>query len=494
MKRSRRRAEPPRKDISRPQPPRDNNTRPRLTLLSQAQIEQIHRYALAILETVGVRIDSPEVLAFMERRLVQRAVDDTLKLQPEVVESAIRTAPKTIDIYDRRGNPAFTLGDGRLRFGIGVTALFFQEPLYDNLEVFSRRHMQGMVRLGNALPLYDVISTVGVVQDEPPEVADFYAGLEMMANTTKPLVLLVSDESIFPRVLDMFEALHGDLAAKPFIIPYFNPVSPLVMNAGTADKIKTAAERGLPFVVSNYSMAGANTPLTPAGILALLLAELLAGLTIGQQVREGAPTLLGMLPVYFDMKTMMNFYDPQSLLINVACAEIMAYYGLPHCGTSGSGTGWGMDLIAADTYWMNALSFGLTRGGLAPFIGDTLGSKAISPCTLVHVHEIIDQAQRFAGGFQLDDEHTVMEEITAIGPGGHFLTTPSTLDRYKDGYYTSRLYPHWSMETWVEQNQPSADSVMREKTIALMAEAAAPHDHDELLARGEAFIRRQGGS
>ena len=35
-------------------------------------------------------------------------------------------------------------------------------------------------------------------------------------------------------------------------------VSPLVMNAGTADKIKTAAERGLPFVVSNYSMAGAK--------------------------------------------------------------------------------------------------------------------------------------------------------------------------------------------------------------------------------------------
>jgi trimethylamine--corrinoid protein Co-methyltransferase len=87
----------------------------------------------------------------------------------------------------------------------------------------------------------------------------------------------------------------------------------------------------------------------------VLLAELLAGLVIGQLYKEGAPMLLGMLPVYFDMKTLMNFYDPQSILVSLACAEMMAHYGVPHCGTSGSGTGWGMDLLAAETYWMNTL-------------------------------------------------------------------------------------------------------------------------------------------
>ena len=33
---------------------------------------------------------------------------------------------------------------------------------------------------------------------------------------------------------------------------------------------------------------------------------------------------------------------------------------------SGSGTGWGMDLLAAETYWMNTLTFSLTKGGIAP--------------------------------------------------------------------------------------------------------------------------------
>ena len=469
-----------------------NNALPRLTLLSEEQKAQVHQYALRILSRTGVRVDSPGVLRFLEQKLGTKAEADVLRLPTEVVEEAIHTAPKVIEVYDRIGNPVFRLGDDQLRFGIGVTALFYQDPLTDDLTPFTRRHMQYMVRLGSALPHYDVISTVGIVQDVPVAQTDLYASLEMIANTTKGLVLLVSDETQFPAVLDMFETLHGDLAARPFVLPYFNPVSPLVVNEGTADKLKVAVERGLPVIYSNYSMAGASTPLTPAGTLALLLAELLAGLTISQLIRPGAPISLGMLPVYFDMKTMMNFYDPQSVLINLACAEMMAHYGLPHTGTSGSGTGWGMDLIAADTYWLNALPFSLTKGGLAPFIGDTLGSKAISPLTIVHVHEIIDQARRFAHGFQLDDAHAVLDEIDAIGPGGHFLTTPSTLARYKTGYYTSPLYPHWSMETWLLERQPAAQQVLRERTVALLRDSPAPADHDDLLARGLAFIDRRG--
>jgi trimethylamine--corrinoid protein Co-methyltransferase len=473
---------------ARPKPSIPNNTRPRLTLLSEEQKHQVHGYALTLLERTGVRVDSPAVLRFLEGKLGAKAEDDVLRLPVEVVEDALLTAPKTIDIYDRLGNHVFKLGDDSLRFGIGVTALFYQDPETDDVTPFTRGHMRDMVRLGGRLPHYDVVSTVGIVQDVPVELTDLYASLEMIANTTKALVLLVSDEYKFPAVLNMFEALHGDLTARPFVIPYFNPVSPLVVNEGTADKVMEAARRGLPFIYSNYSMAGASTPLTPAGTLALLLAELLAGLTISQLIRPGAPISLGMLPVYFDMKTMMNFYDPQSILINLACAEMMAHYGLPHTGTSGSGTGWGMDLIAADTYWLNALTFSLTRGGLAPFIGDTLGSKAISPLTLVHVHEIIDQARRFADGFQLDDAHAVLAEIDEVKPGGHFLTVPSTLERYKDGYYTSPIFPHWSMETWQLEGQPAADTLLRQRTVELMRDAPAPADHDDLIAQGEAFI------
>jgi len=443
-----------------------NNVRPHLTLLNEEQTQQIHQHALRILSETGVRVDSTSVVEELEKTKQVKIQERSVKFLPELVESAIQSAPSKIPMYDR----------------------YYQEPAEDKVIEFTREHMRLMTRLGSALPLYDVISTPGIVRDVPEHLGDLYGSLEHFASTTKPLVLLVSDEKNFAPVLDLFEHLHGGLGEEPFVLPYFNPVSPLVVDAGTLLKMEVAIQRGLPFIFSNYSMVGASTPLTPAGALALLLAELLAGLTISQVLKPGSPVALGMLPAYFDMKSMLNFYDPQSFLINLACAEMLAHYDLPHCGTSGSGTGWGMDLIAADTYWMSILTFALTRGGLAPFVGDSMGSKTISPTTIVHVHEIIEQALRFASGFQLDDTQAALDEVVKVGPGGSFLSSPSTLKNYRNGYYVSDIYPRWPMERWQAEGQPEARRILREKTQSLLAEESAPDDYDELIGKGEAFI------
>lgn len=469
-----------------------NNVRPKLTMMSEEQIQEAHQNVLKVLSETGVRVDSPDILNLLERKLGIKSQDRIVKFQPEIVEEAIKSAPKTIDVYDRRGNHKMKLGEDRLRFGVGVTALFYQNPFDETLDIFKRENFRDLVRLGSMFKHYDVVSTVGIVRDVSEELGDMYGSLEHISNTTKPLVLLVSDENKFPDVLDMFELLHGkEVGDKPFVIPYFNPVSPLVLNAGTVDKMKVSIERGLPIIFSNYSMAGASTPLTPAGTLTLLMAELLAGLVVSQTIKKGAPILLGMLPVYFDMRTMLNFYDPQSILISVACSEMMKHYQIPHCSTSGSGTGWGMDLIAADTYWMNTLALLLSNGHLAPFIGDSLGSKSISPTTFVHCHEIIDQALRFHDGFQLDDVNSAVSEIFKVGPGKNFLNQPSTLRNYKNGYYISPVYPHYSMEKWQEAGSPPARQVLREKTQDLMKSAPHPEEYDEFIAKGERFIKER---
>ncbi|MCX6065586.1 MAG: 1-acyl-sn-glycerol-3-phosphate acyltransferase, partial [Chloroflexi bacterium] len=160
----------------------------------------------------------------------------------------------------------------------------------------------------------------------------------------------------------------------------------------------------------------------------------------------------------------------------------------PVLGVAWDGTGWGADLIAADTYWMNTLTYSLSRGGLAPFVGDTLTSKAISPKTLVYIHKVIDQSLRFASGFQLDDQKAALNEIDKVGSGGSFLTSPSTRQNYKPGYYVSPIFPHFSMEKWQAAAQPSAAQALQEYTVQLMEAAPAPADHDELIRKGEAYI------
>ena len=465
-----------------------NNVLPKIKLLSEEQVYQIHRYALQILSETGVRVDLPIVIERLEKTGQVRICGTNVKIFPELVEQAIQSAPSTIQIFDRLGNPAFRWGDDRVRFGVGVTALYYQEPVEDNLVTFNREHMRAMTRLGSNLPNYDVISTPGIVQDVPEMLSDLYGNLDMLANTTKPIVVLTSDENNFSPLLDLVEHFHGDLHEKPFILPYFNPVTPLVMNASTLLKMITSIERGLPFIFASYSMAGASTPLTPAGTLTLLLAELLAGLTISQVIQPSTPVVIGMYPAYLDMKTMLNFYDPQSVLLNIAHAEMLAYYKIPHCGTSCAGMGWGMDLIAADGYWMDILTIALSCGGLIPFVGDGFGAKSISPCTVVHVNEIIEQVLRFSRGFQLDEAQAALKEIAKVGPGGSFLSAPSTLKNYRTGYYNSSIYPRWNMEKWQDAGRPESRQVLREKTQVLLKDSSAPEDWEDMTRKGEEFI------
>jgi trimethylamine--corrinoid protein Co-methyltransferase len=244
-----------------------SEVKPAIKVLTREQIDKIHNYSLEILSTTGIRVDSLRARKLFAKALGISDTERIVRIPAELVERALNAAPSTVDIYDRRGNMRFQLGNSQraqTRFGIGVTNLYYQDPATDAMTAFTRKHMELATRLGSVLSGFDVISTIGIIQDISPEYADLYGTLEMIANTTKPLVVLISEKQCFDTSLDLLEHLHGDLSAKPFIIPYFNPITPLVLNEDTADKIFSTIERGLPFIYNNYGMSGATSPITPA--------------------------------------------------------------------------------------------------------------------------------------------------------------------------------------------------------------------------------------
>lgn len=465
-----------------------STVRPSMTVMTGEQIRQVHAYSLRILSEVGIRVDSSRALQVFSQADGVKVDGGHVKLQPELVEWAIKTVPGNIDIFSRTGEKAFCLGQDSTRFGVGCTNLFYQEPGSEQVTPFSREHMGIGTRLGESLEAFDLVSTIGVIRDVPVGREDLFGTLEMAANTTKPLVLLISDAGQFVPVLKMLEHLFGNLSEKPFIIPYFNPVSPLVINADTGDKMLDAIQHGLPIIFSNYSMAGTTAPIAPAASLSLLNAELLSGLVLCQLAKPGAGVILGSLPAFFDMKVMVDFYDPITILLNSACAEMMDFYGIPHAGTSGSGSGWGMDLPAAGTLWLNHISACLGKAGLAPFVGGALGSKAFSPTTVVFANDVILQARRFADGFTLDDVSVGLDEIASVGPGGNFLASRSTRKNFRNAYYESKIFPRFSLEKWQEAGQPRSEKYLVERTLQMIAEAQPPEDQVELIKRGENFI------
>ena len=466
--------------------------KPEIHVLNPENRERVHWYSLDILSRVGIRVDYKPARDLFVANGFKADDNQRVYISAEQVDWALTQAPSIADIYTRDGKPAFQVGLGKnsqTRFGVGVTNLYYQHPGDDRVEPFNREHMALTATLGDALGQFDLLATPGVLKDLPPDTADLISTLEMVANTTKPLVLLVSNHHCFTTTLDMLEHLTGGLDQKPFVIPYFNPITPLVLNETTAEKMMMAVERGLPMIYNNYGMSGATAPITPGGTLAVLNAELLAGLVYSQVLKEGTPIILGSLPAGFSMQAMQACYTPHTMLLNLACAEMMAHYGLPHSGTSGSGPGWGPDLLAGGMHWMNNLTSCLGKVGLAPFCGGNFSSVAFSPPAVVYANEIITQARLFSQGFSLDEIDVAVDEIAAIGPGGNFLMADMTVKLCREINYSNPIWPEISLEEWQEMGMPKAEKLLREYTLELLNNHPRPADRDALVEKGEAFIK-----
>jgi trimethylamine--corrinoid protein Co-methyltransferase len=238
-----------------------------------------------VLATTGIRVDSERARNILSKAIGCSSDDDRIRIPAELVEQSIGSAPSSIEVYTRAGDVAFCLDaaqNSQTYFGIGVTNLWYQDFETDAVLPFTRKHVEISTRLGGTLTSFDVVSTPGIIQKPSAEHAELYAALEMIANTTKPLVILASNAQQFRNALQALQHLHGDLSEGPFVIPYFNPVTPLALNEDTADKMFLTIEHGVPFVYSNYGMSGATTPITAGGTLVMLNAELLAGLVLTQ--------------------------------------------------------------------------------------------------------------------------------------------------------------------------------------------------------------------
>jgi len=189
------------------------------------------------------------------------------------------------------------------------------------------------------------------------------------------------------------------------------------------------------------------------------------------------------------MQTMVSFYDPLSMLLNLAFAEIMAHYKIPHCGTSGSTTGWGADIVAAGEMLMNQITSLMGKVGLAPFVSSTHDGKVFSPVNMVHADEIIAQARRFSEGFRLETSEAAFQEILQVGSGGSFLGTDRTLDLFRTVTKQSDIFPRWGLEKWQELGKPQSLDLLRERTLDLLSTLDPPTGYDDLVGRGEELIK-----
>jgi trimethylamine--corrinoid protein Co-methyltransferase len=435
-------------------------------MFTQAQLEEIHLASLEILRRTGVRVYDAEALALLQEAGCTVTDETLVRFPAAVVETALLYAPSRVVLCSRTGEPRLYLEGHRTYFGTGSDL-----PNTRDLETGERRpavlaDVEKTARLADWLPNLDFVMSMALPSDVPVATSDRHSFLAMVENTAKPLVFTAWDEVGLADIIAMAQTVAGgpaELALKPFLLAYLEPVSPLQHSGEVMQKVLMMADHGLPFVYAPGPVDGASAPVTPAGSLVMANAEVLSGLVVAQLRRKGTPFVWGSGSGPMDMRTTVGTYaSPEFMLHCMGMAEMAHYYyQVPVWGFSGCADSKLPDTQAGIESALWILWTALSGANLVHDVGYIESGLTCSYEMMVIGDEIISFVRRLLAGIELRPETLALEVIDQVGPGGEFISTDHTADHFRQVWYP-RVFDRRDYHAWTDAGRPTALETARD--------------------------------
>ncbi|MBW2057063.1 MAG: trimethylamine methyltransferase family protein [Deltaproteobacteria bacterium] len=420
----------------------DSHT-PAFRILSGNQITRIHEKTLIVLEEIGVQVLHEEALDMLKGAGGKLQEDSTVRIPHQMVERALKTSPRTCEIFDREGNSRMILDGTRTYYGSFSDSFLILDHELGRARPFLLRDIRTVVKVIDAMPNIRFMTCPGILPREEPGMAPRLTFKECFKNTKKPFSFH-GDRNTCTDIINFCLRVSGGRSAfqsKPFIFRAIEPISPLRHSQEGVEGILTCADYDIPLVYYPYCLMGGTSPVTIAGSLVQCNAEVLSGLVIQQLRNPGAPFVYGAMPAPMDMRTTTGLYGAPELHLAIAAScEIARYYGLPFFGTAGVSDSKHLDYQGVMEATMSCLMTGFSRPDLAHDVGLLDHSNIVSPELIVLTNEIIDMIQPLVQGIPVDEETLAIDVIRKVGPGTrNFIQEDHTYRHFRSFWYPGLL-------------------------------------------------------
>ena len=294
---------------------------------------------------------------------------------------------------------------------------------------------------------------------EPTDVAVNKRHLDMllahMTLSDKPFMGAVTEPSRAQDCVDMCGILFGGeyLRNHTVMTSLININSPMTFDDVMMGSLEVYARNNQACIVSPFIVGGAMAPVTVAGTLTQVLAEVLAGIAYSQLVRPGAPVVFGAFVTSIDMNSgAPTFGTPEASQILWGAGQLARRLGLPF-RSGGALCGSKLPDAQAALESANTLNAALLGG-----VNFMLHSCGWLEGGLVSSYEkfVIDADQlgvlhRLAEGVRMDAVGLAMDAITEVGPGGHYLGCAHTQANFMQAFWRSDILDYKPFETWEDE-------------------------------------------
>ncbi|RWF37044.1 MAG: trimethylamine methyltransferase, partial [Mesorhizobium sp.] len=276
-------------------------------IFSDDQVAAIHDTALRVLEELGIKVLLPEARPIYAKAGALVDEDSQMvRIGRDMVEAALASAPRSIPALGGDRSRDLTLELGSMAFLAGSGA-----PNVTDLERGRRPGtLAAFEEFIKLIQHFDVLHMLGPCV-EPQDIDNRFRHY-----TVNRAQLTLSDKFPFifargtPQVEDGFEMIRlarglseDQFRAGAYCYTVINTNSPRQLDIPMAQGIIDFARAGQVLIITPFCLAGAMAPITVAGALTLQHAEALAGLTLAQIVRPGAPVVYGSFSSNVDMKS-----------------------------------------------------------------------------------------------------------------------------------------------------------------------------------------------
>jgi trimethylamine--corrinoid protein Co-methyltransferase len=402
-----------------------------MSLLSRDDIEKVHDASLRVLSDVGVMVESASV-----RDLFRKAgavVDDSrqlVKLDERLVRSSLESAPRKISICSRGGRD-HTIPEE----GVQLISTDGQPPAIFDAETGEKRKstladLRELIVLADALPEVDFVWPPVVATDMPSDRSSFYEFLVSISCTSKHIQHGAASEEEARFQIEVCSAILGseeELRRRPIFSDVCTPISPLRYDAGEAEALVTLSRAGIPVINLSMAIAGAVTPASVAGSLAVINAENLCGLTMTQLAAPGAPSVYSSFSGVMDLRSGVFLCGtPEGILMDSAATVMGRHYGLPTCAGGPSNAARSLSSEAGLETALTAASAMLIGADMMVGLGGIDRAGMISKEKIIMDCELLRWLRHLRRGIDLSDQAMGLDAISRQGPGGTFLSDAHT--------------------------------------------------------------------
>jgi len=464
-------------------------------ILSQEEIEKIHKSSLWVLEEIGVRVDDDHFLTLFEQTGANVDKNErVVKLPPNMVEEFVAMAPEEILLAGRDPENDLLLGGQRVYLGTGGAAIHILDLETRKLRDPVLQDQYDLAWLTENLENVHFYQCPVVCTDIPKEVVSINSFYAALSGTRKNVQESATDPQAAREIIEMAAIIAGGeeaLRERPFISFVTSwMISPLKLDIGTSRILETVASRGIPVALSSAPVTGSTAPATLAGLLTLVHAEELFGIVLSQIIREGTPVLYGPVPAVANMRNMAYLGGAvETGMMNAAAVQMAHYISVPIYSDAGQTDSKLPDIQAGYEKAANIFQVAMAGGNYIHHAAGMLESMlTVAYEQFVIDNDINGMALRALQGIEVSDETLALDVIKAVGPGGNYLTQRHTLKYARsDEFYIPTGADRNSRVVWEKAGEKDAREKARE-----IARGILNQERRQLIpAKSDSQIRRR---